>query len=110
MAAAPLPTITGVIGVSLAPVSKPSRLRPALKRAVFFHRRSILSGSASRTSMAAMHAAATPGGCDGLKRNGLARWIRKSPPRRPPAPHPPHPPPPPPSLPPPQPPSPPQPH
>ena len=78
MATAPLPTITGVIGVSLAPVSKPSRLRPSLKRAVFFHKRSIRSGSALRTSIAAMQAAATPGGWEVLKRNGRARWIRKS--------------------------------
>ena len=65
--------MTGVIGVSEAPVSKPSRARPALKKRVFSHSRSISSGSDSSTSIAARQAAATAGGCEVEKRNGRAR-------------------------------------
>jgi hypothetical protein len=38
------PVITGVIGVSLAPVSNPSSWSPALRYRVFDHRRSCRSG------------------------------------------------------------------
>ena len=74
MASAPSPTMTGVIGLSLRPVLKPSACRPDLKNRVFSHSRSMICGSCSSTSSAAMHVAATAGGCDVEKRNGRARW------------------------------------
>ena len=77
-AVAESPIITGVIGVSLAPVSKPSRPSSALKRRVFAQRRSISSGSSSRTRIASRQAAATAGGCEVENRNGRARWMRMS--------------------------------
>ena len=64
--------MTGVIGVSLMPVSKPRPVRPALKKRVLSHSRSMRSGSSSRTSIAARQAAATAGGCEVEKRNGRA--------------------------------------
>ena len=45
MAAAASPTMTGVMGVSEAPVSKPRRASSALKRRVLAHSRSNNSGS-----------------------------------------------------------------
>ena len=56
------PVITGVIGVSLAPVSNPSSCSPALNDAVFDHSRSSRSGSSPMTSSASMHAATAAGG------------------------------------------------
>ena len=50
---APSPTITGVIGLSLRPVSKPSVFRPAWKKRVLSHSRSMICGSSSSSSMAA---------------------------------------------------------
>jgi hypothetical protein len=44
-----------------------------LKKRVFSHKRSMISGSSIRTSRAAMHAAATAGGWDVEKRKGRAR-------------------------------------
>ena len=67
------PTMIGMIGVSLAPVSKPAALRDARKYSVFFHRSRILSGSCSRMSNAAIQDAATDGGCEVENRNGRAR-------------------------------------
>ena len=68
--------MTGVIGPSLAPVLKPMAWRPALKKRVFSHSRSMISGSSSSTSTAAIDAATTAGGCDVEKMNGRARWRR----------------------------------
>ena len=73
IASAPSPTMTGVIGLSLTPVLKPSVFRPALKNRVFSQSRSMICGSSSSTSSAAMQAAATAGGCDVENRNGRAR-------------------------------------
>src|SRR5206468_6178585 len=67
------PATTGVIGVSLAPVSKPRSCSPFLKKVVFDHSRSIRSGSSRITSRAAMQAAATGGGALVEKRNGRPR-------------------------------------
>src|SRR5436190_14666067 len=72
------PIMTGVIGVSDRPVSKPSRASSALKRFVFDQSRSSSSGSSCITLIAAMQAAATAGGCDVENRNGRARWMRMS--------------------------------
>ena len=38
----------------------------------------MICGSSISTSIAAMHAAATAGGCEVENRNGRARWHRKS--------------------------------
>jgi hypothetical protein len=65
--------MTGVIGLSLTPVSNPRACNPALKNRVFSHSFSIHCGSLSSTSIAAMQVAATDGGCDVEKRNGRAR-------------------------------------
>jgi hypothetical protein len=73
IASAPSPTMTGVIGLSLRPVLKPSVCSPDLKNRVFSHSRSMICGSCSSTSSAAMHAAATAGGWDVEHRNGRAR-------------------------------------
>src|SRR5687767_10878639 len=73
IASAASPTITGVIGLSLTPVSKPSACRPDLKKRALSHSWRIHCGSLSRTSSAARHVAATDGGCDVEKRNGRAR-------------------------------------
>src|SRR5581483_9934785 len=70
IASAPSPAMTGVMGLSLRPVLNPSAFRPALKNFVFSHSRSMISGSSISTSIAAMHAAATAGGCDVENRNG----------------------------------------
>ena len=78
IASAPSPTMTGVIGLSLDPVLKPRPASPALKNRVFSQSRSMICGSSSSTSIAAMHAAATAGGCEVENRNGRARWYRKS--------------------------------
>ncbi len=75
------PIITGVIGVSERPVSKPSRVSSALKRRVLAHSRSRSSGSSYITRIASRQAAATAGGCEVENRNGRARWVRSS--RRP---------------------------
>ena len=89
MARAPSPTMTGVIGLSLTPVSKPNACSPALKKRVFSQSRSMICGSSIRTSIAARQVAATDGGCDVEKRNGRARWQRKSTSARLPATYPP---------------------
>ena len=68
--------MTGVMGVSLMPVSNPRPSRPDLKNRVLVHSRSMRSGSFSSTSMAARHAAATAGGWDVENRNGRERWTR----------------------------------
>ena len=65
--------MTGVIGLSLRPVLKPSACSPDLKNRVFSQSCSMICGSRSSTSSAAMQAAATAGGCDVEKRNGRAR-------------------------------------
>jgi hypothetical protein len=85
MAIAPLPAMTGVIGVSDEPMSNPRRASPALKKRVFCHSRSISSGSVSSTSIAARQAAATAGGAEVEKRNGRARWMSISRSEAPPA-------------------------
>lgn len=72
-AVAAWPTITGVIGLSLRPVLKPSDSRPALKKRVLSQSCSIHCGSLSSTSIAAMQAAVTAGGCEVENRNGRAR-------------------------------------
>ena len=78
MALAPSPTITGVIGLWLMPVLKPSACRPALKKRVFSQSRSINCGSSRSRSSAARQLAVTDGGCDVENRNGRARWYRNS--------------------------------
>src|SRR5947209_19995827 len=78
MANAPSPTITGVMGVSLLPVLKPSCSRPLLKKAVFSQRRSTRLVSSSRISSAAIQVATTEGGCEVLNRTGRARCSKKS--------------------------------
>ena len=72
MASAPDPAMTGVMGVSDVPVSKPRRSRPALKKRLFSQSRSMSSGSDASTSIAARQAAATAGGCEVENRNGRA--------------------------------------
>src|SRR6185503_3182681 len=57
MARALSPTMTGVMGLSLVPVLKPSACRPALKNLVFCQSFSIHCGSVSRTSIAARQVA-----------------------------------------------------
>ena len=79
MVSLPSPMIMGVIGVSLAgvvlpPMLKPSRPSSFFQKRVFSQRASMRSGSFSNTSKAAMHVAATLGGCDVENRNGRARW------------------------------------
>src|SRR6266540_6963049 len=83
------PRMTGVIGVSEAPVSKPRRESSALNRRVFDHSRSSSSGSSSKTRIASRQAAATAGGWEVEKRNGRARWMRTSRRAREPATYPP---------------------
>ena len=56
------PTITGVMGLSLIPVLNPRSFKPALKKRVLSHRRSMSAGSSRSTSIAAIQAAATGGG------------------------------------------------
>ena len=72
------PSITGVIGVSERPMSKPRRPSSALNRRVLAHRRSMQLGLLDHDPdrLAA-------GGGDGRRmrvenRNGRARWIRMS--------------------------------
>ena len=72
-AVAAWPTITGVMGLSLMPVLKPSFSSPDLKNRVLSHNFSIHCGSVSRMSSAARQAAVTAGGCDVENRNGRAR-------------------------------------
>src|SRR6185436_2168604 len=74
IALAPSPAMTVVIGLSLSPVLKPRRCSPSLKKRVLSHNRSMISGSCSSTSSAAMQAITTDGGCDVENRNGRARW------------------------------------
>src|SRR6267143_5355251 len=61
------PNLTGVMGVALLPMSKPSETRFFLKYFVFDHSFFTWRGSVSRTSIAAMHAAATAGGWEPLR-------------------------------------------
>ncbi len=56
------PMITGTMGVSVLPVSKPRLWKPSIIRFVMAHRRSRRSGSASITSMAARTVATADGG------------------------------------------------
>src|SRR3972149_10360097 len=63
------PHITGVIGVSLRPMSKPIETSSFLKYPVFSHSRSTCCGSVSRTSIAAMHDAVVDGGGGPLGRH-----------------------------------------
>ena len=72
------PIMTGVIGVSERPVSKPRRASSALNRRVLAHSRSCSSGSSTMTRMASRQAATTAGGCEVENRNGRARWVRIS--------------------------------
>ena len=72
------PIITGVIGVSDTPVSKPRRVSSVLNERVLAHRRSSSSGSSCMTLIASRHDATTDGGWDVEKRNGRARWVRIS--------------------------------
>ena len=72
------PSMTGVIGVSEWPVSKPRRVSSALNRRVLDHSRSISSGSSCMIRIASRQASTTAGGCDVEKRNGRARWMRIS--------------------------------
>src|SRR6266540_1941499 len=61
------PSMTGVMGVSLRPMSKPNETSLFLKYFVFDHNFLTCRGSVSRTSIAAVHAAVTAGGCDPLR-------------------------------------------
>ena len=72
------PRITGVMGVSLRPMSNPRRASSALNRRVLTHRRSISSGSSTMIRIASRHAAATAGGWLVEKRKGRERWTRMS--------------------------------
>ncbi len=72
------PSITGVMGVSLRPMSNPRRVISALKRRVLAHRRSMSSGSSTMIRIASRQAAATAGGWLVENRNGRARWTRMS--------------------------------
>ena len=67
-----------MIGVSLCPMSNPSRPSSALNRRVFAHSRSWSSGSSCMIRIASRHAAATAGGWLVENRNGRARWMRMS--------------------------------
>ena len=78
MVSLPSPTMMGVIGVSLAGVLTPPILKPSspssfFQKRVFSQSFWMRSGSCSRTSKAAMHVAATEGGCEVENRNGRAR-------------------------------------
>src|SRR2546425_5138276 len=64
------PSMTGVMGVSLRPMSKPSETSRFLKYFVFDHNFLTCLGSVSSTSIAAVQAAVTAGGCDPLKSQG----------------------------------------
>ena len=57
----------GVIGLSLFPMSNPRSLIDFLKCLVCLQSVWTRSGSFSRTSIAAMHAATTAGGCEPLR-------------------------------------------
>ena len=70
--------MTGVMGVSDAPVSNPSACSPSLNDAVLDHSRSRRSGSSRITSSAAMHAATTAGGAEVENRNGRPRFCNHS--------------------------------
>ncbi len=80
IAARPSPTIIGVIGVSLAGVFTPPMLNPdALQFALEIPRvlpqlARCAPAPVSSMSNAAMHVAATDGGCEVENRNGRARW------------------------------------
>ena len=55
------------------PGIEPERLQTGLEERVLSQSRSMICGSSESTSIAAMHAAATAGGCDVENRNGRAR-------------------------------------
>ena len=78
MASAASPTMTGVIGLSLRPVSRPRAASPALKKRVLSQSRSMRPSSDSSTSSAARQVAVTDGGCEVENRNGRALWCRNS--------------------------------
>ena len=65
------PSITGVIGVALLPMSNPSDTSCFLKYFVFDQSFFTCRGSVSRTSIAAVQAAATAGGWDPLRSHVL---------------------------------------
>src|SRR5256712_4590209 len=65
-AVAESPSMTGVIGVSLLPMSKPSDTSRLLKYFVFDQSFLTWRGSVSRTLIAAMQAAVTAGGWEPL--------------------------------------------
>src|SRR2546430_16492467 len=70
-AIAETPRITGVIGVALLPMSNPSDTSCFLKYFVFDQSFFTCRGSVSRTSIAAVQAAATAGGWEPLKSHVL---------------------------------------
>ena len=74
IASAASPTMTGVIGLSLRPVLKPSALQTGLEEPRVLPQPLDELRFLSSTSMAAMQAAATDGGCEVENRNGRARW------------------------------------
>src|SRR2546430_16809931 len=71
LAIAESPSITGVIGVALRPMSKPIETRRFLKYFVLDQSFFTWRGSVSRTSIAAVQAAATAGGGDPPQSHGL---------------------------------------
>src|SRR2546428_5652380 len=71
LAIAESPSMTGVIGVALRPMSKPIETRRFLKYFVLDQSFFTWRGSVSRTSIAAVQAAATAGGWEPLKSHVL---------------------------------------
>jgi hypothetical protein len=67
---------TGMIGVSLAPVSKPSERSPSATRRVFSQSRSRRSGSCSMMSSAARTPATEAGGALAVKISARL-WCRR---------------------------------
>src|SRR5436190_1286303 len=65
------PSMTGVIGVALRPMSNPIETSRFLKYFVFDHSFFTCRGSVSRTSIAAVQAAATAGGWEPLSSHVL---------------------------------------
>ena len=69
------PTTIGIIGVWLGPTSKPNSIKPLSILFVFFHRCSLLSGSFSMISRAALTEATDAGGGLALKINDRAECL-----------------------------------
>src|SRR5437899_10445563 len=74
LAVAESPSITGVIGVSLRPMSNPIEPRRFLKYFVFGQSFLTWRGSVLRTSIAAVQGVATAGGCKQHASHGLG-WL-----------------------------------